>query len=98
VIPISKRQQERNKLGSWYFGDDLEDMKELLESISAALHDAERRSAKERSVQLWLKRLKHAASEISDLLDDYHDTSSDRLTAKVGMYLSSITLIASIFD
>jgi hypothetical protein len=74
----------------WNFGDDLEDMKELLESISAALHDAERRSAKERLVQLWLKRLKHAALEISDLLDDYHDTS-DRLTAKVSMYLSSIT-------
>ncbi|KAF8742636.1 hypothetical protein HU200_013573 [Digitaria exilis] len=32
----------------WNFGDDLEDMNSVLESISAALHDAERRSAKEK--------------------------------------------------
>ncbi|CAN6382121.1 unnamed protein product [Urochloa humidicola] len=42
----------------WNFSDDLEDMNSVLESISAALHDAERRSAKEKLVQLWLK---HAA-------------------------------------
>ncbi|CAO2200288.1 unnamed protein product [Urochloa humidicola] len=64
------------------FSDDLEDMNSVLESISAALHDAERRSAKEKMVQLWLKRLKHAAMDISDMLQDYQDTS-DRLTAKV---------------
>jgi len=52
----------------------------VLESISAALQDAERRSVKEKSVQLWLKRLKNAAFDIPDLLDDYQDTS-DRLTA-----------------
>jgi hypothetical protein len=58
------------------------------------MHDAERRSAKERSVQLWLKRLKHAASEISDLLEDYQDTS-ERLTAKV---LYTHVSIYSFFD
>ncbi|KAF8644890.1 hypothetical protein HU200_066286 [Digitaria exilis] len=63
----------------WNFGDDLEDMNSVLESISAALHDAERRSAKEKLVQLWLKRLKHAATDISDMLEDYQDTS-ERLT------------------
>jgi hypothetical protein len=31
----------------WNFDDELEDMKEMLEFISAALQDAERRSAKE---------------------------------------------------
>ncbi|CAO1940452.1 unnamed protein product [Urochloa humidicola] len=66
----------------WNFSNDLEDMNSVLESISAALQNAERRSVKEKSVQLWLKRLKHAAIDISDLLEDYQETS-DRLTAKV---------------
>ncbi|CAO2150418.1 unnamed protein product [Urochloa humidicola] len=65
----------------WNFGDDLEDMNSVLESISAALHDAERRSAKEKLVQLWLKRLTNAAWDISDMLEDYQDTK-ERLTAK----------------
>jgi len=64
----------------WNFEDDLEDMKSVLESISAALQDAERRSVKEKLVQLWLKRLKNAALDISDMMEDYQDTS-DRLTA-----------------
>ncbi|CAL4990932.1 unnamed protein product [Urochloa decumbens] len=65
----------------WNFGDDLEDMHSMLESISAAMQDAERRSGKDKLVQLWLKRLKNAALDISDLVEDYQDTS-DRLTAK----------------
>nr|XP_034606517.1 putative disease resistance protein RGA1 isoform X1 [Setaria viridis] len=65
----------------WNFGDGLEDMNSVLEAISAALQDAERRSAKEKLVQLWLKRLKHAALDIADMLEDYQD-SSNRLTAK----------------
>lgn len=57
------------------FDDDLEDMMAVLESISAALQDAERRSVNEKLVQLWLKRLKNAAVNISDMLEDYQDTS-----------------------
>ena len=87
VVDIAK-----NKLASaiaeqanllWNFGDDLEDMNSTLESISAALQDAERRSVKEKLVQLWLKRLKNAAFDISDLLDDYQDTSHRLTAAKV---------------
>ena len=78
----------------WNFGDDLENMNSVLESISAALQDAERRSVKEKSVQLWLKRLKNAAFDISDLLDDYQDTS-DRLTAaKVSSCTSASAFIS----
>ncbi|XP_034568662.1 uncharacterized protein [Setaria viridis] len=73
----------------WNFGDDLEDMNSVLEAISAALQDAERRSAKEKLVQLWLKRLKHAALDIADMLEDYQDTS-DRLTAKKPGVLSCL--------
>ncbi|RCV38890.1 hypothetical protein SETIT_8G178500v2 [Setaria italica] len=73
----------------WNFGDDLKDMNSVLEAISAVLHDAERRSAKEKLVQLWLKRLKHAALDITDMLEDYQDTS-DRLTAKKPAVLSCL--------
>jgi hypothetical protein len=66
----------------WNFGNDLEDMNSVLESISAALQDVKRRSAKEKLVQLWLKRLKHAALDISHMLEDYQDNSGE-LKAKV---------------
>jgi hypothetical protein len=81
----------KDKLGSalaeqanllWNFGGDLEDMKDVLETISAALEDAERRSGKDKLVQLWLKRLKDVALDISDVLEDCQDTS-DQATSKV---------------
>ena len=55
---------------------------DVFETISAVLEDAERRSVKEKLVRLWLKRLKDVASDISDMLEDYQDTS-DQTTAKV---------------
>lgn len=66
----------------WKFGGDLEDMKDVLETISAALEDAKRRSVKEKLVQLCLQRLKDVALDISDVLEDYQDTS-DQATSKV---------------
>ena len=74
----------------WNFTDDLQEMKDHLETISAALEDAERRSVKEKLVQLLLKRLKDVALDISDVLEDYQDTS-DQATAKV----RSFTLLYS---
>ena len=84
----------KDKLGSaiaeqasllWNFGVELEDMMDVFETISAVLEDAERRSVKEKLVQLWLKRLKDVALDISDLLEDYQDTS-DQANAKVRSY------------
>ncbi|XP_066340339.1 putative disease resistance protein RGA4 isoform X2 [Miscanthus floridulus] len=81
----------KDKLGSaiaeqasllWNFGVALEDMMVVFETISAVLEDAERRSVKEKLVQLWLKRLKDVALDISDLLEDYQDTS-DQANAKL---------------
>ena len=57
----------------WNFGDDLENMNSVLESISAALQDAERRSVKDKLVQLWLKRLKNTTLDISDMMENYQD-------------------------
>ncbi|TVU19672.1 hypothetical protein EJB05_35835, partial [Eragrostis curvula] len=55
------------------FSDDLEEMKDTMESIAAVVKDAEQQSVRkeEESVRLWLKRLKHAALDISDMMDDY---------------------------
>ena len=84
----------KDKLGSaiaeqanlcWNFGGDLEGMKDALETISAVLEDAERRSGKEKLVQLCLKRLKAVALDISDVLEDYQETS-DQATLKVRSY------------
>lgn len=75
----------------WNFGNDLEDMNSVLESISAALQDAKRRSAKEKLVQLWLKRLKHAALDISHMLEDYQDNSGE-LKAKKPRVLSCLPI------
>uniref|UniRef100_A0ACD6A3E4 Uncharacterized protein n=1 Tax=Avena sativa TaxID=4498 RepID=A0ACD6A3E4_AVESA len=50
---------------------DLENMKMTLESVEAVLSDAERRSVTDNSALLWLKRLKNAMYDISDMLDDF---------------------------
>ncbi|XP_037423460.1 putative disease resistance protein RGA1 [Triticum dicoccoides] len=50
---------------------DLEKMKMTLESVEAALSDAERRSITDSSALLWVNRLKAAMYDISDMLDDY---------------------------
>jgi hypothetical protein len=53
------------------------------DKLSAVIaNQAEKRSVKEKLVQQWLKRLKNAALDISDMLEDYQDTS-DRINAKV---------------
>ncbi|TVU05794.1 hypothetical protein EJB05_48977, partial [Eragrostis curvula] len=55
----------------WNISKHLKDMKVTLETIGAVLHDAERRSIKEEEVRLWLKRLKAATYDISDMVDDF---------------------------
>ncbi|TVU13179.1 hypothetical protein EJB05_40711, partial [Eragrostis curvula] len=67
---------------AWKFNKDLEEMKDTMESVKALLQDAEKQSRKEESVQLWLKRLKHAAVDISDMMNDYEDTDA-HATAKI---------------
>ncbi|EAY91757.1 hypothetical protein OsI_13399 [Oryza sativa Indica Group] len=64
------------------FKEDLEDMLDMLESMAAVLKDAERRSVTEESVLLWLKRLKNAAYDISDMLDGFQDKSKSATAGK----------------
>uniref|UniRef100_A0A0D9WES7 NB-ARC domain-containing protein n=1 Tax=Leersia perrieri TaxID=77586 RepID=A0A0D9WES7_9ORYZ len=61
----------------WNFTKELDGMRMTLESVRALLRDAERRSAREEAVRLWLKRLKNAAYDISDMLDDFQTNASD---------------------
>ena len=65
----------------WKLKDNLEEMKDALESMAAVLNDAERRSIREQSVLLWLKRLKNAAYDISDMLEDFQDGKECRQVA-----------------
>jgi hypothetical protein len=69
------------------FEDDMEDMKATLESMEAALEDAEKRSIKEKEVRLWLKRLKNAALDISDMIDESHTDDSKQTDGKACSYL-----------
>lgn len=57
------------------FKDDLNYMKMTLESIEAAMADAEKRSINDETARLWLKRLKHAAYDISDMFDEFQHGS-----------------------
>ncbi|WVZ50149.1 hypothetical protein U9M48_001435 [Paspalum notatum var. saurae] len=91
----------KDKLGSamaqqadllWNFDGDLKNMMQTLETISAVLEDAERRSVGDSTVRLWLERLKHAALDISDILEDYEDTSDQATTAKMPRFLSCLPL------
>ncbi|KAM0823213.1 hypothetical protein ACQ4PT_071019 [Festuca glaucescens] len=55
---------------------DMEKMKMTLESVEAVLSEAERRSITDEPTRLWLKRLKDALYEISDMLDDFEADSN----------------------
>ncbi|CAM0958527.1 unnamed protein product [Alopecurus aequalis] len=55
------------------FKNHLENMKEMLEMLEAVLKDAERRSIKEATVRLWLKRLTNAMYDISDMIDEFQE-------------------------
>ncbi|KAL6626387.1 hypothetical protein ACP70R_030113 [Stipagrostis hirtigluma subsp. patula] len=55
----------------WRFGNDLEDMRDTVESVEAVMEDAERRSIEDASVRLWLKRLTRASYDISDMFDEF---------------------------
>lgn len=76
----------------WNSGNDMEDMNDVLETISAVLEDAESRSVKEKLVRLWLKRLKDVALDISDMLEDYQDIRDQPTAAKVRCYTHSINM------
>ncbi|TKW18848.1 hypothetical protein SEVIR_5G458601v4 [Setaria viridis] len=52
------------------FSDDFEEMKGTLITVKAVTGDAEKRSQGSESVRLWLKKLKSAAYNIEDMIDE----------------------------
>uniref|UniRef100_A0A0E0K1Y9 Rx N-terminal domain-containing protein n=1 Tax=Oryza punctata TaxID=4537 RepID=A0A0E0K1Y9_ORYPU len=61
----------------WNLKQDLENIKNTLGMLQAVLRDAERRSVSDEGVSLWLKRLKNAAYDISDMLDEFQAKLSE---------------------
>ena len=55
----------------WNLERDMEEIKSTMGMVQAVLRDAERRSVREEAVNLWLKMLKDAAYEISDMFDEF---------------------------
>jgi hypothetical protein len=53
------------------FKKDLDDMVSTLQLVEAAISDAEKRSVNDNVTRIWLKDLKKAAYEISDMLDEF---------------------------
>jgi hypothetical protein len=78
VDKLSSAIAEQGNL-AWNFSDDLEDMKDTMESIAAVLKDAEKQSVQTEQGRLWLKRLKNAAQGISDMMDNYQDQSAQQV-------------------
>ncbi|XP_072997589.1 putative disease resistance protein RGA1 [Typha latifolia] len=75
----------------WNFKQDLEDIKSTLAALEAVLKDAERRSMKDEAVLLWLKRLKAAAYDIEDMLNDFviHKEPAVSALRKVNRFFST---------
>ncbi|TVU32977.1 hypothetical protein EJB05_24745, partial [Eragrostis curvula] len=87
---VSSAIREQANL-AWNFSDDLDDMQDTMVSVAAVLKDAEKQSVRNESVRVWLKRLKHAALDISsDMMDDYQDTAGTQATGKIPGVLSCL--------
>ncbi|XP_031260888.1 putative disease resistance protein RGA3, partial [Pistacia vera] len=52
--------------------NEVKSLRSNLEAIEAVLVDAEERQVKEKTVRLWLDRLKHASYDIEDVLDEWN--------------------------
>ncbi|TVU25872.1 hypothetical protein EJB05_28386 [Eragrostis curvula] len=74
------------------FDKDLKKMKMALESVEAVLQDAERRSIQDATVRLWLKRLKDAMYDISDMLDEFEGAGSKSSGRKLVAMISCIKI------
>ncbi|XP_026387915.1 putative disease resistance protein RGA3 [Papaver somniferum] len=55
----------------WGVDDEFKKLKDTLEMISAVTTDAENRQVSDQSVRLWLRRLKGAAYDADDVLDEF---------------------------
>ncbi|XP_075653998.1 putative disease resistance protein RGA3 [Castanea sativa] len=67
LIPVATEQISL----VWGFEEQLKELQDSLTTIRAVLTDAERRQVKEERVKLWMRRLKDAAYDVDDVLDEF---------------------------
>ena len=67
LIPVATEQISL----AWGFEELLTDLQDSLTTIRAVLTDAERRQVGEESARLWMRRLKNAAYDVDDVLDEF---------------------------
>ncbi|GAB2295825.1 hypothetical protein Dimus_029979 [Dionaea muscipula] len=56
---------------AWGFKDDLEKLKDTVNTINDLLYDAEKKQVVSRAVQGWLKRLKSVLYDADDHFDEF---------------------------
>ncbi|CAK9169841.1 unnamed protein product [Ilex paraguariensis] len=56
---------------SWGLKDEIRRLESTFTTIQAVLHDAEARQTKEEALQNWLRKLKDAAYDVDNILDDF---------------------------
>lgn len=78
----------------WRFKDDLKEMTETLKFVEAGIRDTERRSVKDEVARLWLKRLKKAAYDISDMFEEFEANSPPNILRKVCVCMFSLQTIS----
>ncbi|XP_047339596.1 putative disease resistance protein RGA4 [Impatiens glandulifera] len=54
----------------WSFKEEVQKLSSTLSSISAVLEDAERKKDKDKQTEDWLRKLKDAAYEVRDIMDE----------------------------
>ncbi|XP_026432134.1 putative disease resistance protein RGA3 isoform X2 [Papaver somniferum] len=67
----------------WLVDNDLQKLKDIVETIAAVTSDAEKKQVKDRSVQLWLRNLQNVAYDIEENLDEMSNEDK-RLSEKYG--------------
>ncbi|KAF3326984.1 putative disease resistance protein RGA1 [Carex littledalei] len=75
--------------GCFDFRAGVKDMRSKLTTIQAVLVDAEERSTRDKALCDWLKKLKDAAYDIDDLLDEIHGEAAIRANAVRRFFSSS---------
>lgn len=69
---------------------EMEKLSSTLSTIQAVLEDAEEKQLKDKALQNWLRKLKDAAYEVDDILDEYK-TEASRLADAKKVHASYLT-------
>ncbi|OVA08690.1 hypothetical protein BVC80_1615g11 [Macleaya cordata] len=72
MVAVAEAILVREHIGlAWGVKDDLKKLQHTLDMILAVTDEAEKEQAKTKAVNLWLRRLKDAAYDADDILDQF---------------------------